>query len=88
MLLEIAFAVSAILGALKSCIRRFVYQYECLNFQKNLADATCPAEFVNFEVIHDSKSMSMETFDNESTNLLLSSDDIMDIQSPKRMKKS
>lgn len=54
---------------------------------------TATTDFVNFEVIHDSDDrnngpISIDSFDNESSNLLLSSNDIMEISSPKRMKTS
>lgn len=54
---------------------------------------TATTDFVNFEVIHDTDDrnngpISIDSFDNESSNLLLSSNDIMEISSPKRMKTS
>lgn len=48
-------------------------------------DATSPTEFINF-TIDDTKPMTIESFENESSSLLLSSEDIMEISSPKRMK--
>lgn len=54
---------------------------------------TSSPEYVNFEVLNDAEdhndgSISMDPLDTDSSNLLLSSNDIMEISSPKRMKLS
>lgn len=67
-----------------------------LHFLSNIGDffqkyLTATPEYVNFEVLNDTSdrnngSITIETLDTDSSNLLLASNDIMDIGSPKRMK--